>query len=58
VLSVGCAPAISEEKELVSTFEGVSDQFDDIEKFGKVFFEEACFDFRAFLKSLQNDIFH
>jgi hypothetical protein len=58
VLGISSTPAISEEKELVPSFEGMRDQFDDIEKFGKVLFEEARFDFRAFLESLQNDIFH
>jgi len=58
VLGIGSAPAISEEKKLVPSFKGVRDQFDDIEQFGEILFEEACLDFRAFLKSLQNDIFH
>jgi hypothetical protein len=52
VLGVGSTPAISEEKELVPSFEGMRDQFDDIEKFRKVLFEEAGFDFRAFFESL------
>jgi hypothetical protein len=57
VLGVGSASAISEEKEFVPCFEGMRDQFDHIEKFREVFFEKTCFDFRAFFKSLQNDIF-
>jgi len=52
VLGVSGASAISEEKKLVPSFKGVRDQFDDIEKSGEALFEEACFNFRAFLKSL------
>ncbi len=58
VLGVSSASPISEEKEFVPRFEGMRDQFNHIEKFREVFFEKTCFDFGAFLKSFQNDLFH
>jgi hypothetical protein len=58
VLRVRRASTISEEEDFVSHLEGMRDQFDQIEESGKVLFEKTCFNFRAFLKSLQNDVFH
>jgi len=58
VLGVGSTSPISEEKEFVSCFEGVRNQSDYVEKFRKIFSEKTTFDFGAFFKSLQNDIFH